>query len=85
MHVRLPGAAWIVALIALRGYDGWGAWAAAPLLLPALLLSILDALVGLTLLVVAARRDRRLDASVAIGTLVSGSVIGFHVLCNLLK
>ena len=54
----IPAGLWIVTLFSLRRYDGWGAWAAAPLLLPALGLSIVGVMWGAWLLVTAGRAGR---------------------------
>ncbi|MEX2126078.1 MAG: beta-galactosidase [Woeseia sp.] len=46
----VPAAVWAATWLYLRSYDGWGAWASAPLLLPSLLLSGLWVIIGLILL-----------------------------------
>ena len=53
----LPAAAWVWARLEVDRYDGWGAWAAAPLLLGPVALSAL--FVGLGLILVSRSRDVR--------------------------
>ena len=57
----LPPALWVGAAVYIRQYDGWGAWAAAPLLLPAVILSIGLGVAGVVLLAMNYRRSRRWD------------------------
>ena len=45
----VPAATWVWARIVVDGYDGWGAWAAAPLLLGTVALSDIFLGVGLLL------------------------------------
>jgi hypothetical protein len=80
----IPPGLWALTLFSIRGYDGWGAWAAAPLLLPALLLSLAGALWGLWLLAVAGWAGR-FDRAIALATCGSGVVVGYYVLRNLLE
>ncbi len=81
----VPAALWALTLLYIRPYDGWGAWAAAPLLLPSLVLSAVWGLVGLALVLVAASRDRRLDLPMVAGTLLSGSAAIYYTLSYLIR
>jgi hypothetical protein len=56
----------------LRGYDGWGAWAAAPLLLPSFVLSAVWGCAGLVLSGRSLVRTRQLDVPLLLATVVSG-------------
>lgn len=71
----LPPAAWLATWLYVRRFDGWGAWAAAPLFLPALLLSVIMGLAGLILLVTGLRRTHRLDPALLLATLLAASVV----------
>jgi hypothetical protein len=45
----VPPALWAATVLYLRPYDGWGAWAAAPLLLPSLIMSAVWGVFGVIL------------------------------------
>lgn len=81
----VPPALWAATLVYLRPYDGWGAWAAAPLLLPSLVLSMVWGSVGVVLLTKAAVRDRRPDLALLAATLVSGAAALYYTLRHLLR
>ena len=71
----LPAATWLVSWLYIRRYDGWGAWAAAPVLLPALVLSITMGIAGLSLLLAGLRQTGRLDGALLLATLLAASVV----------
>ena len=75
----VPPVLWMVTLLFLRGYDGWGAWAAAPLLVPSLALSAVWGSLGVLLLGHTAVRDRRLDYAALAATLVSGAAVFYYL------
>ena len=75
----MPVAFWSATLIYIRPYDGWGAWAAAPLLLPALALSGLWAVAGTIAIGLDGWRTRRVEPAVVAATLVGGSVFFYYV------
>jgi hypothetical protein len=81
----VPMALWIATLIYIAPYDGWGAWAAAPLLVPSVLLSIFWGAVGAGWLAYDALRKRPLDVPVLWATLTGGVVIGYYVVRHLLR
>ena len=60
----VPLVAFALTLFYLRGYEGWGRLAAAPLLIPAILLSLVLGLTGLLLIHRARRRNRSARRSV---------------------
>jgi hypothetical protein len=74
----LPAALWIATLLYLRPYDGWGAWAAAPLLLPSLGMSCFWGAWGAGLLVLHASRLRALDWPVMFGMLIGAGEFLFY-------
>jgi hypothetical protein len=76
----VPVALWAASLIYVRQYEGWGAWAAAPLLLPSLALSAAWAAAGLLLLAGDAVGGRPFDRRVLGATLVGGFVILYYTL-----
>lgn len=81
----VPAALWALTLLYIRPYDGWGAWAAAPLLLPSFILSAVWGIVGLGLIIAAASRDRRLDPPLVAATLLSGSVVIYYTVSYLIR
>ena len=81
----VPIALWIATLIYIEPYDGWGAWAAAPLLVPSGLLSLFWGAVGAGTLAYHAVRKRPLDVPVLSATLTGGVVIGYYVVRQLLR
>jgi hypothetical protein len=81
----VPPALWAATLLYLRPYDGWGAWAAAPLLLPSLVMSAVWGILGVTLLGKAAIRDRRPDVPVLVATLLSGAAALYYTLRYILR
>ena len=66
----VPVAAWIWARLEVDRYDGWGAWAAAPMLLAPVALSAL--LVGLGLILVSRPGEGRRPATVWVAIGVAG-------------
>ncbi|MBT8488051.1 MAG: hypothetical protein KJO65_04385, partial [Gemmatimonadetes bacterium] len=66
---------WYLTSVYLRQYDGWGAWAAAPLLLPAVFLSLGLGLAGGIGVAVDYRRTKKLDLPLAGASLVAASVL----------
>lgn len=74
----IPGVTWAAALLYVRSYEGWGAWAAALSLLPGLVLSGLWAAVGAILLSSAALRQQKVDLAVLGATLVGGSMVLYY-------
>ena len=60
----------------IRKYDGWGAWAAAPMLLPAVLLSFIMLITGLGF-IVHSRKLKESSGRLIIATLVAGSLFLF--------
>jgi hypothetical protein len=81
----VPVALWIATLIYIEPYDGWGAWAAAPLLVPSVLLSVFWGAGGAGALAYDAVRNRPLDMPVLLATLIGGVVIGYYVVRYLLR
>jgi Ni/Fe-hydrogenase subunit HybB-like protein len=81
----VPPALWVATLIYLRGYDGWGAWAAAPLLLPAFVLSAVWGGLGALLVGQAAVQNRRADLPVLAATVLSGGAALYYTLRALLR
>lgn len=68
----------MVTLVYLRPYDGWGAWAAAPLLLPSLVLSMIWGAWGAGLLLMGVVRHRPLDPPVVLATAIGASEFLFY-------
>lgn len=81
----MPAALWVATLLYIRPYDGWGAWAAAPLLLPSILLSAGWGAVGLTLLGQAAVRRQPVDVRVLGAALVSAGPALYYTARHLLR
>ena len=81
----LPPALWAGAQLYIDQYDGWGAWAAAPVLLPAVMLSMGMGAAGLVLLMLVRRRARAWDVPLLAATAVSSSVIAYLVVENALR
>jgi hypothetical protein len=75
----VPPALWVATLLYVRRFEGWGAWAAAPLLLPSFALSLVWACAGLLLLVRTGVQNRRPDYAVLAATLVSGAAALYYV------
>jgi hypothetical protein len=73
-----PAALWAATLLYLRPYDGWGAWAAAPLLLPSLLLSVAAGACGAFLLGRAIVRRLPLDPGVLAASLLGGAPVLYY-------
>jgi len=63
----------------IRKYDGWGAWAAAPMLLPAVLLSLIILVTGLGF-IVHSRKSQERSGRLIIATLVAGALFIFLLL-----
>jgi hypothetical protein len=76
----IPAALWVATLIYIRPYDGWGAWAAAPLLVPALALSGLWAFTGTLLVGASSFETGKVDWTLVVSTLVGGSMLLYYVL-----
>ncbi len=74
----LPPALWLATLAYIRPYDGWGAWAAAPLLLPSLGLAAVYGLFGIGVVVGERERAGRWDWATIVGTLVAASPVLYH-------
>jgi hypothetical protein len=74
----LPPAIWGATLVYLRPYDGWGAWAAAPLLLPSVWLAAAWLGVGLLLLVRNAVREGALDLPLLVATVTGGAALIYY-------
>ena len=81
----VPPALWLATVVYLRQYDGWGLWAAAPLLLPAVLMSLGLGLAGLAHLILDARRAAGLDRPLLGATLLSSSLILYVLVRNLMR
>lgn len=81
----VPLALWVGTLLYLRRLEGWGAWAAAPLLLPSFALSLWWGCLGVVLLGRAVLRDRRADFPVLAATLVSGAAALYYILRYLVR
>jgi hypothetical protein len=71
----IPLTLWFGTRYSIRGYDGWGAWAAAPMLLPAVFLSIGLGLAGLIAVALDLVNGQRPDWLLIAATLLSASVI----------
>jgi len=80
-----PLALWLLAGYVTRDYDGWGAWAAAPMFLPAVLLSIGLGCAGVVVVLSDAYARRRPDWALIAATLLAGSVILYLVGANLAR
>jgi hypothetical protein len=78
-------ALWVATLVYIEPYDGWGAWAAAPLLLPAIALSTGWAAAGVLTLVANGLRRCAFDVPVAAATAIGGFVIAYYVVWNLVR
>lgn len=81
----VPAATWYLTSVYLRQYDGWGAWAAAPLLLPALCLSLGLGIAGFVGVGISYRRTHRLDVPLLAASLVAASVILYLLARNALS
>lgn len=71
----LPLVTFFLASLYIERFDGWGRWAAAPLMLPAVLLSAIMGGAGAILLILGWRRTARLDPALALATFVASSVL----------
>jgi hypothetical protein len=80
----LPPVLYLLAWLAVRGTEGWGAWAAAPMLGVPVLLSLGTGVAGLVLIVMADRRGRPVTGLIA-GTIISGAIGFGHLLSWLLR
>ena len=67
----MPLILFFLTLVYVRGFDGWGAWAAAPILLIPVFVSIALGFVGIILIVHAAQHGR-VTPSLVVATLLSG-------------
>jgi hypothetical protein len=81
----VPVALWIATLVYISPYDGWGAWAAAPLLVPSVALSAGWAAAGTAMLTDHRWRHRALDTPVLLATVLGGFVLGYYVVFNLTR
>lgn len=80
----LPAATWLAGWLYIQRFEGWGQWAAAPVLVPSLLLSAGLGITGLALLIGTWRRNRKLDVPLFLATLLAALVILFVSLRNIL-
>lgn len=81
----LPPALWAGAQLYIGQYDGWGAWAAAPMLLPAVMLSVGMGAAGLVLVMLVRRHTRTWDVALFFATAIASSVIVYLVVENALR
>lgn len=81
----MPAALWVATLLYIRPYDGWGAWAAAPLLLPSILLSVVWGTLGVALLGRAVMRRHPVDTVVLAATVVGGGPAFYYTVRYLLR
>ena len=80
----LPAATWLAGWLYIQRFDGWGRWAAAPLLVPSLLLSVVLGIAGVMQLISTWRQKRRLDVPLLLATLLAAAVILYVLLANAL-
>jgi hypothetical protein len=80
----LPPVLYVLGLAYVERFEGWGQWAAAPVLLPALVTSVTLGVVGAYLVLAALRRDRRFDWALLAGTALASSVVLYVWLRNVL-
>jgi hypothetical protein len=81
----MPWAAWLSTLLYMRGLDGWGTWAAAPMLLPAVFLSIGLGSVGVVAVALDYQANGRVDKPLALATFLSASLILYLVGMNVFR
>lgn len=81
----LPPAIWGATLVYLRPYDGWGAWAAAPLLLPSVGLAGTWLAVGLLLVVRSAVRSGAIDLPLLGATVTAGAAMIYYTVAYWLR
>lgn len=81
----IPWAAWLSTLLYMRRLDGWSTWAAAPMLLPPVFLSIGLGSAGLVAVALDYRANRRLDKPLASATLLSASLIVYLVAMSVFR
>ena len=81
----LPPALWAATLLYLRPYDGWGAWAAAPLLLPSLGLAVTWLAIGLLLLVRGVVGGRAVDLPILGATVTGGAAMIYYTVAYWLR
>lgn len=74
----VPATLWVATLLYIRPYDGWGAWAAAPLLLPSLVLGVAAGACGGLLLGRAIARRLPLDRAVLAATLLGAAPAQYY-------
>jgi hypothetical protein len=74
----VPATLWVATLLYIRPYDGWGAWAAAPLLLPSLVLGVAAGACGVFLLGRAIVRRLPLDRAVLAATFLGAAPALYH-------
>ena len=80
----IPGLLWIGLDVYVNRFEGWGQWAAAPILLIPLLASAVFILIGLTVVWSRYRRQRSISKIDALATFVSGLPVMILVLEKLL-
>lgn len=71
----LPPVLYGLGIAYIERFEGWGQWAAAPVLLPALVASLVLGVVGALLILSALREERRLDWTLVAGTALASSVV----------
>lgn len=80
----LPPATWLLSMEYIRSYDGWGAWAAAPLLLPPVVLSVGLGLAGFIAVIAEFRHTGRVDGPLVAASALAASVIVYLLVTNAL-
>jgi len=81
----LPPALWAATLLYLRPYDGWGAWAAAPLLLPSVAIAAVWLAAGLGLVFREAMRTRTVDMRLVAASVIGGAALVYYTVAYWLR